>query len=360
MSERGVFAVDRGIWDHPVLNSKDPLSRREAWLWMLSEAAWKPRKVSIDGKTVTLERGQMAHSVRFMADKWGWSKSAVVRFLDRCKTETMIETQSGTGQNIITICNYDDYQKVALPNRDTNRDSDRDSSGTVAGHQRDKEEDTKNIEDIKPSSCAVAKATRTEGAEEFQEFWKAYPKRDGGNPKKPAAEKFYAALKAGATASEIIAGAKAFATEMDRLGKVGTAFVPMAKAWLHQQQWCDFVGIKNPTPEKSQPPPGRPSREELMRIYGGDGGERTDPGRDREAATRPGESVLRNGEGGGNGPMLRVGPERPRVGPMQGVGSILQRSLGLDADRDEGLPEQSVPDHDDADGMAPMVRREFH
>ncbi len=38
MSERGVFAVDRGIWDHPMF-ACEPFTEREAWQWLIAEAA---------------------------------------------------------------------------------------------------------------------------------------------------------------------------------------------------------------------------------------------------------------------------------------------------------------------------------
>ena len=143
MSERGVFAVDRGIWDHPMFATREPLSKREAWLWLVSEASWKPKAVFVDGKRVQLDRGQLAHSIRFLADKWGWPKSNVVRFLDLLKTETMIGTETGRGITIITVCKYEEYQRVSLPDRDSKRDAD----GTQVGHKRDKEEDIKHIEE---------------------------------------------------------------------------------------------------------------------------------------------------------------------------------------------------------------------
>ena len=115
MSELGVFAVDRGVFDHPLFASGEPYSRREAWLWLISEAAWKPRRVDRGGQLIELRRGQLAHSLRFMADVWGWSKSSVDRFLARLKTETMIGTETGTGFLIVTICKYDVFQRVSLP-----------------------------------------------------------------------------------------------------------------------------------------------------------------------------------------------------------------------------------------------------
>lgn len=64
----------------------------------------------INGQIVELERGQLSHSIRFLSIRWDWSISRVNRFLKRLKTETMIETENETGQNVITICNYETYQ----------------------------------------------------------------------------------------------------------------------------------------------------------------------------------------------------------------------------------------------------------
>lgn len=179
VSERGVFAVDRGIWDHPMFATKDPMSKREAWLWLLSEATWKEKAVFVDGKRIKLGRGQLAHSVRFMAEKFGWKKSKVSRFLDALKTDTMIGTDAGTGVTIITICNYDEYQRVSLPDRDSDRDTNRDTSGTRAGHERDKEEDRKYKKDAAPPG-APPDDPKAPDAELFDRGKKVLGKSAGG------------------------------------------------------------------------------------------------------------------------------------------------------------------------------------
>lgn len=154
MSERGVFAVDRGIWDHPVLQSRDPYSKREAWLWLLSAATWRAKAVFVDGKRVELKRGQLAHSIRFMAEQWCWPKSNVCRFLHTLKTETMIGTESGTGITVITISKYEEYQKVSLP-RGTQNET---LTGTKVGHERDKEEIREDKEEDPEANASGADA----------------------------------------------------------------------------------------------------------------------------------------------------------------------------------------------------------
>jgi hypothetical protein len=65
MTDAGYITVQRCLL-------KDPLLRVDAyfraWLWLVSEAAWKGRRVTVtNGRTVEivdLERGQLSHSRR--------------------------------------------------------------------------------------------------------------------------------------------------------------------------------------------------------------------------------------------------------------------------------------------------------
>ncbi len=154
MSERGVFAVDRGIWDHDVLVDDQPFSRREAWLWLLSEAAWKPHRRRLAGRSVELDRGQCAGSLRFIAAKWRWTESRVRRFLDLLKSERMIDAATDAGVTVITISKYDRYQRVSLPN-DAAIASLPDAAPT---QERHKVEGTEHKEDFKAAAGGDAGA----------------------------------------------------------------------------------------------------------------------------------------------------------------------------------------------------------
>jgi hypothetical protein len=115
VSERGVFAVDRGIFNHPTLDDGKPYSRREAWVWLISEAAYRPHAVTVSGHKINLRRGQTAHSLRFMAKAWRWSEPKVRRFLGCIKTDALIDAVSDAGVTVITIRKYNKYQRVSLP-----------------------------------------------------------------------------------------------------------------------------------------------------------------------------------------------------------------------------------------------------
>lgn len=123
MSPNGVgyFAIDRGIFRHPLLK------RREwfwAWQWLVGNAAWKDEGTRVGNGTVALKRGQMATTVRGLADLWDWPKSNVEYFLIRLeeagmigieKVRTKIQTKNGAKSSVaatvITVCNYDKFQR---------------------------------------------------------------------------------------------------------------------------------------------------------------------------------------------------------------------------------------------------------
>lgn len=132
----GTVNISRGIW-HDTAFKPEPFTEREAFMWIIMEASYKPRQKRVGNVTVDLQRGQLATSVRFMCEAWDWSKSRVDRFLKRLEKRDMIGIDSGTGVNVITVCKYDDYQS-APKDSGTPKSEKRDSTGTAAGQQRDK------------------------------------------------------------------------------------------------------------------------------------------------------------------------------------------------------------------------------
>ena len=105
----GTFAVSRGIWSHPAFK-REEFTEREAFMWLVSEASWKPRVTRVGDFVVPLERGQLAVSQRFCAKAWGWTVSKVRRFFTRMQKLDMISPKTDAGVTVITVCNYDTYQ----------------------------------------------------------------------------------------------------------------------------------------------------------------------------------------------------------------------------------------------------------
>jgi len=145
MSERGVFAVDRGIWDDPDF-APEPFTEREAFMWLVGEAAWRKHRRRLGGHVYDLDRGQLVCSLRFLAEAWQWGKGSVERFLAMLAQKSIIGTLSGHSATVITIRNYSRFQRVSLPEAN--------ECGTEAGQTRDKVEDIESKEDTTPPTGA--------------------------------------------------------------------------------------------------------------------------------------------------------------------------------------------------------------
>lgn len=120
---------------------------------------------------------------------------------------------------------------------------DNDAGEAIASTLRSREE--KRRED----TPVVPKGTDPEG---FAEFREAYPKRNTAFPTTQARKRWLEARKRGASPAEIVAGAKAYAAEQTRIGKVGTEFIQCADVWLNRQRWQDYAG--GPSSGSPEPP----------------------------------------------------------------------------------------------------------
>ncbi len=159
----GTFNVSRDLWSDAAFQD-EPFSEREAWLWMISEAAWKDREKRIGKVVVTLHRGQLAHSTRYLSDTWRWSHAKVRRFLNRVAERDMIVRETGTGVSVISIVKYDTYQFSAKP------------SGTEAAqkrHSSDTNEKKGIREEGKEEESALSEHMTSQAAEDIPNREKA-------------------------------------------------------------------------------------------------------------------------------------------------------------------------------------------
>lgn len=107
----GFYLMPRGMLDHPAFGGKrEPFCRRSAWVWLVENAAYQERVISVGGKAVTLSRGQLSVSVRHLARQWGWSAPRVFRYLTAVREHHLAECVGDTANTIITIGNYDEYR----------------------------------------------------------------------------------------------------------------------------------------------------------------------------------------------------------------------------------------------------------
>jgi hypothetical protein len=169
----GFVAISRALWDDPDFRDCE-MSQREAWIWMIAHATWKPRSVRVGSVKIELARGQLAYSTRYLAKIFVWSEARVRRYLKVIEERSQIDAASDAGVTVITIRNYDTYQTP--PDRG---DAPNDAVATQGRRTSDasKNKDNQDIylntqargeEDLTPKG---EKITRRE----LDEIWSAYP-----------------------------------------------------------------------------------------------------------------------------------------------------------------------------------------
>ena len=71
----------------------------------------------------------------------------------------------------------------------------------------------------------------------FADLWAAKPTRLGGNPKIDASILFSRLIEEGANPDKIVAAAEDWHKTQERIGNIGTQFVPMVTSWLNDKPW---------------------------------------------------------------------------------------------------------------------------
>lgn len=111
MADKGWIALHRNIRDHWVYQEKRVFSKYEAWLDLLMDANHQNNKFLFDGQLIEVNRGEFITSVRQLCERWGWSNTKVNRFLKMLEDDQMLIRKSDSKKTVITIVNYDFYQR---------------------------------------------------------------------------------------------------------------------------------------------------------------------------------------------------------------------------------------------------------
>lgn len=81
------------------------------WIHLLFNASHTDKNVWINGNEIIIKRGQLLTSRKVISEKTGVMQSKVYRILNRYESEHQIEQQKTNKYTIITIVNYDKYQR---------------------------------------------------------------------------------------------------------------------------------------------------------------------------------------------------------------------------------------------------------
>ncbi|WP_314143212.1 helix-turn-helix domain-containing protein [Buttiauxella noackiae] len=101
-----------------------------------------------------------------------------------------------------------------------------------------------------------AKPAKAEYSSEFETAWKAYPARQGSNPKNKAYQAWNARLRDGVTTESMLEGVKRYAAYQLATGKAGTEFVMQGARFFgpgleFENAWV-VTGVPQPKPQDNK------------------------------------------------------------------------------------------------------------
>jgi hypothetical protein len=101
--------MHRGWQDDPLF-AGEPFSRRDAWEWLISNAAWEAHSRWFKGHMVSVGRGQIVTSEAELSAAWKWTRQRVRTFLSRLEVDQKSTRETASGVTKLTICKYEQYQ----------------------------------------------------------------------------------------------------------------------------------------------------------------------------------------------------------------------------------------------------------
>ena len=135
----GWIKLHRKIFDNPMYFS-EPFTRMQAWIDLLLLANHSGQYFYIRGNRIDVKRGEVAHSMQSLAQRWKWSRGKVLRYISQLENSQMIVQQKSPVITKLSICNYNAYQSDGTTDGTT--DSTTDGQQTV--QQTDTNKNDKN------------------------------------------------------------------------------------------------------------------------------------------------------------------------------------------------------------------------
>ena len=162
----------RDIRDHWIWEDSENL---KAWLDLVMMAQHEPKQLTFNNELLDVDRGSFITSVRKLADRWKWGKDRVLKFLRMLQKAKMIDRVADSKKTLITIVNYDFYQKKDGVKKTGLRTRSGTGSGTGSSHnegiKEDITEDIKKKEVPPPDDDEIISDFRTACAEDDDDDW---------------------------------------------------------------------------------------------------------------------------------------------------------------------------------------------
>ena len=212
------------------------MSEREAWIWMISKAAWAGTSHRVGCDMVDVPRGSFMETLRNMQSMFMWGSDKKVRnFLKKLENHEMIAVLSVGKRNArkthVTIHNYEEYQSGGRS---------KDAAKTHGGRSGDAVKKQGNKVTKKDTYVSSSKE-----AEDYLRYLEALP---NAVESKAGEQAFSDLLESGESADIIISAAVAYAQTVKSWS--GEGKVQQSGNFLNADRgkWREFVPKPKPVP----------------------------------------------------------------------------------------------------------------
>lgn len=126
----GWIKLHRSLLDNWLWTDK-PFSRGQAWIDLLMLVNHEPAKMMMNGKLITVDAGQHITSTVKLADRWGWGRKKVSKFLDDLESDGMLSQERTAHNTTLTLLKYGVYQS-----KGQHEEQQKHSTGTTKAQQK--------------------------------------------------------------------------------------------------------------------------------------------------------------------------------------------------------------------------------
>lgn len=151
----GFIPIKRSLFEHFLFKEHRVFSRFEAWLDLIRMASFTDENTQIiGGKLIKRNRGEVVASLRYLEQKWGWSKTKVGDFFELLRSQQMVVATKENGVTKILLVNFDKHNDIFSGNANKKDSKSRNRAGlgengetqksqqigTTKGQRKDSEE----------------------------------------------------------------------------------------------------------------------------------------------------------------------------------------------------------------------------
>lgn len=153
--------LNRKIMKHWLWEDK-PFSKGQAWIDLLMLANYTEKKKPVNGEIIIYKRGNVNLSMKQLADRWGWDRRTVKRFLDLLSNDNMVSVDSTTHGTTITIVNYGVFNNSCTTNGTTD--------STTNAHQDVQQNEQPMVQqDVQPIVQQIPTTNKDNNVKELEE-----------------------------------------------------------------------------------------------------------------------------------------------------------------------------------------------